>query len=97
MFTKILYPAALPQVITGLRIALGVAWLVVVAAEMIATQSGLGYLIIDARNAGRRYDLVVAGMVLIGLIGLILDLLVRRLERLDMVRWGFNRESHEAA
>ena len=58
----------------------GVAWLVVVAAEMIAVNSGLGYLIIDARNAGKRYDLVVAGMVVIGLIGLVLDLLVRRLE-----------------
>jgi NitT/TauT family transport system permease protein len=68
-----------------------VAWLVVVAAEMIAVDSGLGYLIIDARNAGKRYDLVVAGMVLIGLIGLILDLAIRRLERLDEVRWGFPR------
>ena len=78
---KVIFPAALPQIITGVRIALGVAWLVVVAAEMIAVNSGLGYLIIDARNAGKRYDLVVAGMVLIGLIGLALDLLVRRLER----------------
>ena len=47
--------------LVGLRIALGIAWLVVVAAEMIAVDSGLGYLIIDARNAGKRYDLVVAG------------------------------------
>lgn len=91
LFMRILFPGALPQIITGLRIALGVAWLVVVAAEMIAVDSGLGYLIIDARNAGKRYDLVVAGMVLIGLIGLILDLAVRRLERLDEVRWGFPR------
>ena len=58
---------------------------------MIAVNSGLGYLIIDARNAGMRYDLVVAGMVMIGLIGLALDYLVRRLEQLDEVRWGFNR------
>ena len=50
--------------LVGLRIALGIAWLVVVAAEMIAVDSGLGYLIIDARNAGKRYDLVVAGMLL---------------------------------
>jgi NitT/TauT family transport system permease protein len=91
LITRILFPAALPQIITGLRIALGVAWLVVVAAEMIAVDSGLGYLIIDARNAGKRYDLVVAGMILIGLIGLILDLGIRRLERLDEVRWGFPR------
>jgi NitT/TauT family transport system permease protein len=91
LFRKVIFPAALPQIITGIRIALGVAWLVVVAAEMIAVNSGLGYLIIDARNAGMRYDLVVAGMALIGLIGLILDLLIRRLERLDEVRWGFNQ------
>jgi NitT/TauT family transport system permease protein len=89
LFRRVIFPAALPQIITGVRIALGVAWLVVVAAEMIAVNSGLGYLIIDARNAGKRYDLVVAGMVMIGLIGLGLDLLVRRLERFDEVRWGY--------
>jgi NitT/TauT family transport system permease protein len=89
LFRQVVFPAALPQVITGLRIALGVAWLVVVAAEMIAVNSGLGYLIIDARNAGKRYDLVVAGMLLIGVIGLILDIMIRRMERFDEVRWGY--------
>jgi NitT/TauT family transport system permease protein len=91
LFRRVIFPAALPQVITGIRIALGVAWLVVVAAEMIAVTSGLGYLIIDARNAGKRYDLVVAGMILIGVIGLLLDLLVRRLEKFDEVRWGYGQ------
>jgi NitT/TauT family transport system permease protein len=89
LFRRVILPATLPQILTGIRIALGVAWLVVVAAEMIAVNSGLGYLIIDARNAGRRYDLVVAGMVMIGVIGLILDLLVRQLEKFDEVRWGY--------
>jgi len=88
LFSRVILPAALPQILTGIRIALGVAWLVVVAAEMIAVNSGLGYLIIDARNAGKRYDLVVAGMVVIGLIGLALDMLVRRLERAEAVSWG---------
>jgi NitT/TauT family transport system permease protein len=91
LFQKVIFPAALPQILTGLRLALGVAWLVVVAAEMIAVNSGLGYLIIDARNAGKRYDLVVAGMAMIGLIGLGLDWLVRRMESLDEVRWGLSR------
>ena len=91
LFKKVVFPAALPQILTGLRLALGVAWLVVVAAEMIAVNSGLGYLIIDARNAGKRYDLVVAGMAMIGLIGLGLDWLVRRMETLDEVRWGLSR------
>lgn len=91
LFRRVIFPAALPQIITGIRIALGIAWLVVVAAEMIAVNSGLGYLIIDARNAGKRYDLVVAGMVMIGVIGLVLDLLIRRLERFDEVKWGYGQ------
>jgi NitT/TauT family transport system permease protein len=89
---RVLYPAIVPQLIVGLRITLGVAWLVVVAAEMIAVNSGLGFLIVDARNAGNRYDLVVAGMVLIGAIGLLLDIGMRALERLPSVRWGYSDE-----
>ena len=86
---RVIVPAILPQLIVGMRIALGIAWLVVVAAEMIAVNSGLGFLIVDARNAGNRYDLVVAGMLLIGVIGIGLDLAMRGLERLDFVRWGY--------
>ena len=92
LVTRVLLPAILPQLIVGLRIALGIAWLVVVAAEMIAVSSGLGFLIVDARNAGNRYDLVVAGMVMIAVVGLALDRLMRRLERLPSVRWGFAPE-----
>jgi NitT/TauT family transport system permease protein len=92
LLRRVVWPAALPQVLVGLRIALGVAWLVVVAAEMIAVDSGLGYLVIDSRNAGKRYDLVVAAMLLIGVIGLALDLAARRVERLRSVRWGFSAE-----
>ena len=89
LFLRVVIPAALPQIIVGMRIALGVAWLVVVAAEMIALHSGLGYLIIDSRNAGNRYDLVVAGMIIIGVTGLLLDTLMRRLEGLRSVRWRY--------
>jgi len=85
---RVVFPAILPRILTGLRIAFGIAWLVLVAAEMIAVDSGLGYLIIDARNAGKRYDLVVGGMLLIGLIGLGLDWLIRSAERIESVRWG---------
>jgi len=92
LLRRVVFPAALPQIIVSLRISLGIAWLVVVAAEMIAVDSGLGYLIIDSRNAGKRYDLVVAGMLLIGLIGLCLDTGMRRLEKLQSVRWGFRYE-----
>ncbi len=90
LYRVAIFPAALPQIITGMRVGLGVAWLVVVAAEMVAINSGLGYLIIDARNAGTRYDLVVAGMVMIGLIGFILDVVMRRMETLDEVRWRYD-------
>ena len=86
---RVVLPAVLPRILVGLRIAFGVAWVVLVASEMIAVDSGLGYLIIDARNAGKRYDLVVGGMLLIGLIGLALDTLIRRTERLQFVRWAF--------
>lgn len=91
LFRRVVLPAALPQIITSLRIALGVAWLVIVAAEMVGMETGLGYLINDARNAGSRYDLVVATMILIGLIGILLDFLIRRLERFDEVRWGYSQ------
>jgi NitT/TauT family transport system permease protein len=85
----VILPALLPELVLGLRLTLGIAWLVVVAAEMIAVNSGLGFLIVDARNAGNRYDLVVAGMVLIGVTGLALDAGMRRLERLPALRWGY--------
>jgi NitT/TauT family transport system permease protein len=89
LFSTIVVPGALPAIITGMRVGLGVGWLVVVAAEMVGINSGLGYLILDSRNAGMRYDLVVAGMVVIGIIGLMLDVLMRRLETLREVRWRY--------
>lgn len=89
---RVLYPAVAPQLIIGLRITLGVAWLVVVAAEMIAVDSGLGFLIVDARNAGNRYDLVVAGMIIIGSIGLLLDTAMRSLEKVKSFRWGYSED-----
>ncbi|HEY0140779.1 MAG TPA: ABC transporter permease [Thermoanaerobaculia bacterium] len=90
LIVRVIFPAVLPKILVGLRIAFGVAWIVLVAAEMIAVDSGLGYLIIDARNAGKRYDLVVGGMLLIGMIGLALDTLIRRMEHLKFVKWAFH-------
>lgn len=92
LLRRVVLPAALPRILVGLRIALGVAWLVVVAAEMIAVDSGLGYLVIDSRNAGKRYDLVVAAMLLIGLIGLGLDTAIRGLQRVRALRWGVRHD-----
>lgn len=87
---RVTLPAIMPQLVTALRVAIGVAWMVVVAAEMIAVRSGLGFLIIDARN-GLRMDLVVAGMITIGVIGIGLDVLFSRLTKIPSVRWGFER------
>jgi NitT/TauT family transport system permease protein len=89
LFARVVIPAVLPEILVGMRIGLGVAWLVVVAAEMIALHSGLGYMIMDSRNAGNRYDLVVAGMIIIGLIGLSLDGIMRMLEGTRWVRWRY--------
>ncbi len=91
LYTKVIFPAALPAIVTGLRITLGTAWLVIVAAEMIAVKSGLGYLIVDSRNS-LRTDYVIGGMVVIGAIGLLLDHMIRRLERLPSVRWQVRRQ-----
>lgn len=91
LYRQVIIPAVLPDLIVGMRISLGVAWLVVVAAEMIALRSGLGYMIMDSRNAGNRYDLVVAGMIIIGVIGLLLDGLMRLMEGFKSVRWRYAR------
>lgn len=87
---KVILPAALPQVVTGLRVALGIAWVVVVAAEMLGVSSGLGYQVNDARN-NLRFDLVTAAMVVIGAIGYGLDTVLRSLERALLERRGLAR------
>lgn len=90
LLTEVTLPAILPQVITALRVTAGLSWVVVVAAEMIAGRDGLGFLIWDARNQ-LRPDLVVVGMVVIGIIGVTIDRLLVRLTRIPSVRWGYDR------
>jgi NitT/TauT family transport system permease protein len=85
--TKVIFPAITPEIITALRLTITIAWLVVVAAEMIAVQSGLGYLILDARNA-LRMDYVMDGMIVIGAIGLFLDGLMKRMGQIESAQWG---------
>lgn len=87
MGTKLIFPAILPSILPALRISLGIAWLVVVAAEMIAVKSGLGYLILDSRNA-LRMDYVMDAMIAIGIIGICLDRLISQLKRIKSVSWG---------
>ena len=86
MVSKIVIPAIIPPVITALRLTVTIAWIVVVAAEMIAVQSGLGYLILDSRN-GLRMDYVMDGMIVIGIIGLCLDYIMRQLGEIESTVW----------
>ncbi|NJD78794.1 MAG: ABC transporter permease [Candidatus Methanoperedens sp.] len=89
MLKKVVLPACFPQIVVGLRISLGIAWVIIVAAEMVGMRSGLGFMILDARNF-LRIDMVVAGMVIIGLVGLGLDRLVCSIENKIRRRYGFS-------
>lgn len=74
-FIKIVLPAAVPYIFTGLRIGIGLAWLAIVAAEMITGGVGIGYFMFDAYNVGRVSDVIVA-LVYVGIVGLLLDKLM---------------------
>lgn len=76
---RVALPSALPYIFTGLKVSLGMAWLGIIAAELLAAQSGLGYMIQVARNFGRA-DLVIVGMLTIGLIGALLTHLLEKIE-----------------
>jgi NitT/TauT family transport system permease protein len=88
--THVTLPAIMPQVITTLRVAAGVAWLVVVAAEMIAGRDGLGFAVMDSRN-GLRTDVLVVEMIVIGIIGVLIDRVLVQLTTIPSVRWGYER------
>lgn len=87
MLWKIIFPAAFPQIANGIHLALGTAWVFLVAGEMTGAQSGLGYLIIDSRN-NLRADSLLAAIIVIGIIGLILDALIKLGERKILKSWG---------
>jgi ABC-type nitrate/sulfonate/bicarbonate transport system permease component len=80
---RIVLRAALPQIITGIRVGLGVGWMALVAAELVGANSGLGFLINDARTL-LRTDVVIVGMITIGVVGLIIDRTIRVIGRRTM-------------
>lgn len=84
---KIIFPAAFPQIANGIHLALGTAWVFLVAGEMVGAQSGLGYLVIDARN-NLRADILLATIIVIGVIGLVLDALLKLAEKQVLKSWG---------
>jgi ABC-type nitrate/sulfonate/bicarbonate transport system permease component len=91
IFRKVILLAALPSIFTGLRISVGLSWMGVVAAEMVAIDNGLGYLIMDARRMFRP-DVVVVGMIAIGVVGVTMDLVARKSEGWAL-RW--RRTGHD--
>jgi NitT/TauT family transport system permease protein len=90
LLANVTFPAVLPQVITALRVSYGIAWVVIVAAEMVGCQDGLGYGIWEARN-GLRLDSAVCYMIVIGVLGMGIDRLLLQLTKLPNVRWGYER------
>jgi ABC-type nitrate/sulfonate/bicarbonate transport system permease component len=86
-FRRVTLPGALPYVLLGCRVGLGVGWMVIVSAEMVGAQSGLGFLIMEARSFAR-IDWVVDCMVVIGLIGIALDTAIERVQRHAAPWWG---------
>lgn len=88
---KIILPSAFPLIANGLHLALGSAWVFLVAGEMVGAQSGLGFMIIDARNS-LRSDLVLAGIIIIGFLGLLLDRFIGLLENRIKRQWGLFTE-----
>ena len=93
LLTKIIFPAIFPRIATGLHLALGTAWVFLVAGEMVGTQSGLGFLIIDARN-NLRADLLMTAIITIGVLGLLLDSSITLLEKRIYRRWGIPERSN---
>jgi len=80
LFRKVILPAALPSIIVGLRISFGTGWAAIIAAELVAARSGLGYLISNGMEV-LRADKVLVGMMTIGLLGVAFDAMFRALHR----------------
>jgi ABC-type nitrate/sulfonate/bicarbonate transport system permease component len=88
---RVVLPGALPSIFTGARIGLGVAWMVLVAAELVAATSGLGFMIEDARNF-LRTDVIFVGMITIGVMGILMEGMLRILQN-RLLGWYHGQES----
>lgn len=91
LMTKVIFPSALPSIFTGIRIGIGIAWMSVVGAELIAASAGVGYMIMYARELSQA-DVMLVGVVSIGITGLLIDVLLRRLEG-RLLKWNVNLRS----
>ena len=86
MFSRVVLPAAMPGIFTGLRLGLGLSWVVIVVGEMTGVETGLGAMIMDARQTSRT-EIVIAGMIIIGAVGFLSDQAVVLLGR-QMLAWS---------
>jgi sulfonate transport system permease protein len=93
ILSKVIFPSALPSIFTGLRIGVGIAWTSVIGAELIAASSGVGYLIMYARELSQP-DVMLVGVFSIGIVGLTIDFLLRRIER-RVLRWNLVHQGKE--
>jgi NitT/TauT family transport system permease protein len=87
-FFRVVLPASLPAIFTGLRLGLGFAWVVIVVGEMTGVQTGLGAIIMEARQLSRT-EIVICGMIVIGIAGFISDRLVMMIGK-RLLRWSPN-------
>lgn len=92
IFKDVLLPQAAPALLSGLRVGLGVSWMIVVTAELVGAQSGLGYLIQISR-VQLQTEMVIGGMAIIGLIGFLLSYGMARLEKLLLSWRNIGRET----
>lgn len=91
LMRKIVIPAILPRLVTGLHLAMGSAWIFLVVGEMVGAQSGLGFLIIDARNT-MRADMLASVILVIGVLGLLFDWMLARAERWVLFAYSTGHE-----
>ena len=85
IFWYVIFPAALPDMFTGLRTALGVEYTTLVAAEMVAATAGIGWMVLDAANY-LRSDIVFMGVIIMGITGVLLDVIIQQIEK-KVVHW----------
>jgi sulfonate transport system permease protein len=91
MFRRIIFPAALPSVLVGMRLGLGYSWRALVGAELIAAASGIGYMILDAEQLSRP-DIILIGIFTIGIVGTVIDGLFFRLTT-RLIPWQIATEA----
>lgn len=86
VFIHVIFPSCLAEMFTGIRTAIGVAYTTLVSAEMIAASSGIGWMVLDAKNWFRN-DVIFVGIIVMGITGIMIDIIIRLLEK-KLVPWS---------